>query len=438
MSSDGTPLPVVRKSNLLIESICKATTNEKRVVMTAASKVHMNDPIGKTYSFHLSEIKKLLTVKNDGIYSDLREAIIGIKRRDLWLKQEDGEFELTNWFSWVRYDEKTMIFSYRFDQSVHEFLAFLGEHYTSYLLSNALSLNKAHYITLFELLKSYEYKGRGGKFYRELEIEYLRDILNLRDTGYERFFDIKRFIVEPAIKAINKHTDINIYNVQYIKTGRSYTSICFYCEPSNQIRMVVDTFDNQPEQQAEKPKDENQIDLVDYIEESTIKEKLLKHGIIAPVAQKFIKNLPLEQIERNINYTLEQQQKGTVKDFLRYLHDAIENDYAKNWKSENTIKNEEQKKSNQDRKKQALKVQKEEDTKAQERAETLKAQEIFDTLTAEEQADIVEAILVDLKANGGNQYMFNKFDNARKTNTVHQEPMFYANLKRVMRGRGEI
>lgn len=431
MSGDGSMLPVVRKSNLLIESICKATTNEKRVVIMGASKVRKDDPVGKTYSFHLSEIKKYSGVQNKRFYKDLAEAIVSIKRRDLWLKQESGRFELTNWFSWIDYDEKTLTLKFRFDQSVHEFLTVLGENFTTYLVSNAISLNKAQYITLFELLKSYEYKGNGKKFYREIEIDYLSERLNLSETGYDKFYDIKRFIIEPAVKAINECTDIFIYKVDYIKTGRKYTAISFYCEPSDQIRIALDTQGEKPLPQVEdeQEEDEKQIDLVEFIDEKekeldAIKAELLKHGIITSVAEKFLHDFSTEQIQKNIEYTLEQKAKGKVSDLARYLHDAITNNYAKSWKP--------QKKPSDVSKKAALEKDRETEKllnkEQQELERAIAFFEKFDEVTQVSILDEVEQKLTKMEKV--------RFSIARKANMAHKERTYAFRFKQVLTEKG--
>jgi len=436
MSGDGSMLPVVRKSNLLIESICKATTNEKRVVIMGASKVRKDDPVGQTYSFHLSEIKKYSGVQNKRFYKDLAEAIVSIKRRDLWLKQESGRFELTNWFSWIDYDEKTLTLKFRFDQSVHEFLTVLGENFTTYLVSNAISLNKAQYITLFELLKSYEYKGNGKKFYREIEIDYLSERLNLSETGYDKFYDIKRFIIEPAVKAINECTDIFIYKVDYIKTGRKYTAISFYCEPSDQIRIALDTQSEKPLPQVEdeQEEDEKQIDLVEFIDEKekeldAIKAELLKHGIITSVAEKFLHDFSTDQIQKNIEYTLEQKAKGKVSDLARYLHDAITNNYAKSWKPQKT---EPQKKPSDVSKKAAQEKDREAERllnkEQQELERAIAFFEKFDEVTQVSILDEVEQKLTKMEKV--------RFSIARKANMAHKERTYAFHFKQVLTEKG--
>ena len=63
---------------------------------------------------------------------------------------------------------------------------------------------------------------------------------------------------------------------------------------------------------------------------------MLKHGIITSVAEKFLHDFSTDQIQKNIEYTLEQKAKGKVSDLARYLHDAITNNYAKSWKPQKT------------------------------------------------------------------------------------------------------
>jgi plasmid replication initiation protein len=431
MSDDGVTLPVVRKSNLLIESICKATTNEKRVVIMGASKVRKDDPVGKTYSFHLSEIKKYSGVQSKRFYKDLAEAIVSIKRRDLWLKQETGRFELTNWFSWIDYDEKTLTLKFRFDQSVHEFLTVLGENFTTYLVSNAISLSKAQYITLFELLKSYQYKGNGKKFYREIEIDYLSERLNLAETGYDRFQDLRRFIIEPAVKAINQCTDIFIYKVDYIKTGRKYTSISFYCEPSDQIRIAVDTQEQEPVPQVEdEQEDDKQIDLVEFIDEKekeldAIKVELLKHGIITAVAEKLLHDFSIEQIQKNIDYTLEQNAKGKVGDLARYLHDAITNHYAKSWKPKKT---EPQKKPSDESKKAVEEKEREEEQlRNKEKQESDRAIAFFEQLD-----EVTQNVILDVIEKRLTKMEKVRFGIARQGKAAHTERTYAFHFKQVL------
>lgn len=434
MSGDGKVLPVVRKSNLLIESICKATTNEKRVIIMGASKVQRDDPFGKTYSFHLSEIKKYSGIQNKRFYKDLEEAIISVKRRDLWLKQESGKFELTNWFSWIDYDEEKLTLKFRFDQSVHQLLTELGENFTTYLVSNAIALNKAQYITLFELLKSYQYKGNGKKFYRDIEIDYLSERLNLAETGYERFQDLRRFIIEPAVKAINQYTDIFIYKVDYIKTGRKYTSISFYCEPSDHVKMIIESpnttstsSEDNPHSDGEQKENEG-IDSPDTVKNDDVphvKQLLIDQGIVEAVSEKIVHDYDVERIKKNISYTLDQNKKGKVSDIAGYLHNAIVNDYAKSYKP----KKEESEKLTGDKKQKSF-AQKEQEinnTLEKEKQEFESAIRIFEALSELEQDVILDQVEAKLKS-----LEKARFTTSRAAGTAHKERAYALHFKNVL------
>lgn len=432
MSGDGKVLPVVRKSNLLIESICKATTNEKRIIIMGASKVQRDDPFGKTYSFHLSEIKKYSGIQNKRFYKDLEESIISVKRRDLWLKQESGKFELTNWFSWIDYDEEKLTLKFRFDQSVHELLTELGENFTTYLVSNAIALNKAQYITLFELLKSYQYKGNGKKFYRDIEIDYLSERLNLSETGYERFQDLRRFIIEPAVKAINQCTDIFIYKVDYIKTGRKYTSISFYCEPNDHIKMMIENQNTTSTPSEDNPKDDSEQKEKESIDshdigknDDGIKQLLIDNGIVETVADKILHDYDVERIQKNISYTLDQNKKGKVSDRAGYLHNAIVNDYAKSYKP----KKEEFQKSTGDQKQKSF-VQKEQEINnalEQERLAFEAAISIFESLDISDQKNILDKVEAKLKS-----LEKARFATSRAAGTAHKERTYALHFKNVL------
>lgn len=426
MSGEGKALPVVRKSNLLIESVCKATTNEKRIIIMGASKVHRDDPFGKTYSFHLSEIKKYSGIQNKRFYKDLEESIISVKRRDLWLKQESGKFELTNWFSWIDYDEEKLTLKFRFDQSVHELLTELGESFTTYLVSNAIALNKAQYITLFELLKAYQYKGNGKKFYRDIEIDYLSERLNLAETGYERFQDLRRFIIEPAVKAINKYTDIFIYKVDYIKTGRKYTSISFYCEPSDHIKIMIENTNTTSTPSEDNPEDDSEqkenkgITKDNYDirkNDHGLKQLLVENGIVEAVADKILYDYDVERIKKNISYTLDQNKKGKVSDIAGYLHNAIVNDYAKSHK----LKKEEPQKLTEDKKQKSF-SQKEQDSLAFE--DTVS---IFESLDISVQKDILDQVEAKLK-----NLEKARFTTSRVAGVAHKESYYASYFKTVL------
>jgi plasmid replication initiation protein len=75
-------------------------------------------------------------------------------------------------------------------------------------------------IRLYELLMQWKSTGK-----REIEIEWLKELLEL-DTSYERMDNLKRRVIEPAIKDINTHSNFQVSWTQR-KTGRKVTHLTF-------------------------------------------------------------------------------------------------------------------------------------------------------------------------------------------------------------------
>ena len=323
---------VVRKANSLIEALFEANTQQKRLIVMAAAQVRRGDEIGKTYSFSLYELKRLAKIKNESFYSEMEEVIETITNIKIDICTNPNLVgEEVRWFSYKGYDPIDKIVTFRMDKYVQEIMLDVQEAFTTYLATNALSLNKGTYISLYELLKSYEYKSIDGKFYREFEIDHLAKVLGINTETYKRFQDLRRFFFEPAVKAINKCTDINIYHVKYDKRStRSYKDIVFYCQKSDQTRMTIEnpSIDDILELEAKilEPKPEEKKP------ESKLIDQLVKIGVSENTAKKWLEKFGDSRINRNLGYSIAKQKEGKVKNSLiGYLAKAIEEDWGKGW-----------------------------------------------------------------------------------------------------------
>lgn len=327
---------VVRKANSLIEALFDANTQQKRLIVMAAAQVRRGDEIGKTYSFSLFELKKLAKIENKNFYTEMEEVIETITDIKIDICTNPNLVgEEVRWFSYKGYDPIKKIVTFRMDKYVQEIMLDIKEAFTTYLATNALALNKGTYISLYELLKSYEYKAQNGKFYREFEIDHLTKVLGVNTETYKRFQDVRRFFFEPAIKAINKCTDIHISEIEYIKTGRSYTDVVFRCEQSDQTRMVIEnkTIDDEPELENEKQELIAAESTLEYEEvASPIIDKLVKVGVSESTAKKWLEKFGENRIKQNLAYSLAKQKEGKVKNSLTgYIAKAIEEDWGKSW-----------------------------------------------------------------------------------------------------------
>jgi hypothetical protein len=126
------------------------------------------------------------------------------------------------------------------------------------------------------------------------------------------FNDFKKRIIDPSVKEICTHTDLNIEEVRYGKTGRKITDITFVVK----IRPVVEALQLQME---EPPK------------EHPIVELLTSLGFALETARKYKTRFGVKRIERNISYAKAKQEAGLVKDFPSFLNAAITEDMGGAW-----------------------------------------------------------------------------------------------------------
>lgn len=86
-----------------------------------------------------------------------------------------------------------------------------------------ISLRATNAQRLYELLRIWT----GTKEIIEYSLEEIKEYLLLQDK-YKVFSDFRKWVIEPAIKELKEKELLDIYNVEYIKTGRKVTSIKFY------------------------------------------------------------------------------------------------------------------------------------------------------------------------------------------------------------------
>mgnify|MGYP000939922657 CR=1 FL=1 len=212
---------IVTKSNQLIESSCKLTLQQQKIICAVASKVRITDTEFTEYTFHMKELAELLELNQKGYYAEVRKVIRSLQKQVFTIVDTtDGEIKSKdlNWFYRAEYNETKNTVSLKFAEDLKPFLLQLKENFTSYQLMNVIKLNSSYTLRLYEILKSKAYKK---EFIISLE-ELYRMVLN----QYKRYTDFKKNVLERCKKEVKEKTDIE-FKYEEIKTGRKVTSIKF-------------------------------------------------------------------------------------------------------------------------------------------------------------------------------------------------------------------
>jgi plasmid replication initiation protein len=231
---------VAKKSNRLVESRHKLNTHQQRLFLLFVSKIRATDKPEKIYELkrtELAEISKGYLDTTDKI-KEVLEAML-TKTIDL---STGTTFVKATYFSRVEYDETAQVARVEVHSSIQQELFDLCEKFALINLECTLNLDSRYYISLYELLRSNEFKGRNGKGV-EIDLDQLKGVLGCDDVKtYDPWTNFKRYILDKAQVALQKHTDTK-FTYKPVKTGRKVTAINFFIEKNEKWQSTVRAFE---------------------------------------------------------------------------------------------------------------------------------------------------------------------------------------------------
>ena len=141
---------------------------------------------------------------------------------------------LVNWFTILRTNKKSGKFTIMFHPDMIPYLLELARqreegkgYYTQYTFRYILPMRSQYAIRLYELLKSYQKNNRDWWF----KLDELKRLLNCQN--YKGFKDVRVNVLEPAVKEINKFSDIKVRWEVTDKDGKKVTEITFFMAEKN-------------------------------------------------------------------------------------------------------------------------------------------------------------------------------------------------------------
>ena len=212
---------VVKSNDLIQKSRFELSLQEQKIILYLISKIKPNDKEFEEYEFEIRKFCRLCGIDYDNgkNYKNVKETIKKLSDKSLWVKLDTGKQVLLRWINEASIDEKTGVIKLRLHNVMKPYLMELKSRFTQYELVYTLGMKSRYAIRLYELLKSYEHRGRWV-----VEIENLKKLLSAEI--YERYVDFRRKVLEIALREINELSDIYAaYEV--IKSGRKYVKIEF-------------------------------------------------------------------------------------------------------------------------------------------------------------------------------------------------------------------
>lgn len=258
------------KSNRIIEAGYKLSLNEQRVILACIAQVNSTEQLLKKDEFELSakDFAKLFDISEDRAYSELQNIAKTLYQRSVTIDNPDPKRPKlkkieTRWISSIGYiPEEGKIFLC-FAQKMLPYLSELKGQFTKYELKHIGNMTSIYAIRLYELLMQWKTTGK-----REIEIDWLKKQFEIEEK-YAAMKDFKKYVIDPAIKDINTHSNFTVSWTQR-KTGRRVTHLTFEFAEKKPVKTKV---------KKEKLKDSNTADLFHGLTEKQIElfsSKLLK------------------------------------------------------------------------------------------------------------------------------------------------------------------
>jgi plasmid replication initiation protein len=169
------PHELVSFSHALLESRYNYNAAEQRLVLLASALVEPNDSGSDYYTIDLKAIKNQYSF-GESFYQEMENACESIMKNPVYLKEDHNTKLIVHWFSSMEIDRINKTVTVSFHDLIKPQLFDLKEKFLVFLKSNAVSLTYPSYIRIFLLIKAQEFLGHGGRFYKEMSIDQIKEI----------------------------------------------------------------------------------------------------------------------------------------------------------------------------------------------------------------------------------------------------------------------
>ena len=215
--------PSLNRDEQIILVSCLSQINPKKMAADTPITLIAND------------FKDLASSGKTNRYRDLKSAVDKLYDRTLIIDNPDPDnpelsYTRTRWVHAIDYYEKLGKVVLYFAPKLIPYIADLEGGYRSFEKLQVSNFKSKHTFKLYKLLIQWQ-----GKGHRELTLVDIRKIFDL-GKSYDRTAELKRKVIDPAVKDINDHTNLwvgtkaerkkNLYYSQR-KNGRSVVALQF-------------------------------------------------------------------------------------------------------------------------------------------------------------------------------------------------------------------
>lgn len=224
----------VSKSNKLVQASYSLTMLEQRLLLCCIAQVNpLRTAKTQRNLFRVSVADYKATfpdsAKQGALYSDIRDAVNRLYERDMKLK-EGRKTTRVRWVQSVTYHDGEGWVELHFSELVAPYLTLLGRKFTAFKVEQIAGLRSAYSIRIFEQLMQFQDTG-----WWEIDLAEFKEMLEL---PYERFTDIRRFVLDTAANEISAKSNLQV-SWKPIKQGRAVARLRFEFKQDPQGKLGI-------------------------------------------------------------------------------------------------------------------------------------------------------------------------------------------------------
>lgn len=231
---------ITLRNDLVVASHGLKTLAEQRIIKSCAAKLDSCRLDQGRYKIKLSAAEYAETFGLDAntAYEQLKTVARSLLDRTIRREEPTRrgvKVHLDHWVSGITYHEGAAWVELRFSHEATPYLTMLRGNHTTYMLKQAAGLRSIYSWRLLELLMQFKSTG-----WRHIDIDEFAMALDVRPSHRSNFAQLRRWIIEPAVKELVEKDGWSIAWVP-IKAGRKVTALRFTFSRARQGRLELRT-----------------------------------------------------------------------------------------------------------------------------------------------------------------------------------------------------
>lgn len=201
---------------------------QQRCYYFLASLIKPNDEPDHIYHFKADYMRKSLGMSESGTnYADIKEILKALRDNSQWIRNERGNLEVVSILQSVQVSEETGETEIQFHRLIQPHLFNLQSRYTRESLGTLFAFDCKYTPELYLFLLSYFNENHQEEMEKAVSLKEIKERLSCQ---YDRWIDIKRFVIDKAVHEINNYSNCMRVSYEPVSVKKKVESLIFHME----------------------------------------------------------------------------------------------------------------------------------------------------------------------------------------------------------------